>query len=283
MEAVVLRAMAKAPEERYQRASDLGAALLGALIASHTSEEDPYSSPPSLGRSLPTGLDIIAPPIGPARHSERPGDGPPPWAQRSSVAGQGSRPFEPGGSASRAGSWDEGRQQSSITGMLPDLNIPIASLEEPPPSGYSAHSGAPTIQYPPSGARSGQWGSFAGSQATGSGSGIGSSSLANSRTNSHATGRMPIAGARSGASYPTAGPQMRATVAPVTSRPLPEALMDSRAALPGSRMTDPPDGPPVRLRSTRLWIGIAVLLIIMLVAVIALLRFFQMSQGVPLH
>lgn len=278
METVVLRAMAKAPEDRYQRASELGAALLGALIASHSSDVDPFSRPPSFSSSPPTGPAVIVPRISLARHSDRPGDAAPPWAPRSSAANAHISPsFGLEGHTPRAGSWDDGRQSSSITGMLPDLNVPFASFEEAP------HSGAPAPHFPSNGgARSGNWGSFAGSQAAGSGPGVDGSFA-----NSHITGRMPVSPAprAPGFSAPTAGPQMRATMAPVTSRPRPEemTMMDSRAALPGSRMTDPPDEPPVQLRSSRLWIAIALLLIIMLVALVALWRFLQMSQGIPLQ
>lgn len=48
METVILRAMAKRPEERFQRAGDLGAALLGALVAG-----DAEPLPFSLGSAAP--------------------------------------------------------------------------------------------------------------------------------------------------------------------------------------------------------------------------------------
>lgn len=75
----------------------------------------------------------------------------------------------------------------------------------------------------------------------------------------------------------------RATMAPAASRSLVEDVVDPRSTLPGSRMTDPPDAPVQRDRSSRLWIVIAVLLIVMLFATIALLRYLQIVQAASLH
>ncbi len=57
MEAVVLRAMAKRPEDRFQRANELGAALLGALIV-----DDPVSQSGSSLRSRPSTPSYVYPP-----------------------------------------------------------------------------------------------------------------------------------------------------------------------------------------------------------------------------
>lgn len=266
MESVVLRAMARHPDDRYQRASELGAALLGALIAGHSVEADPFANPGSFSSPQP---------------SDRPSDAPPPWMGRSSGApDQPSPAMDARLSTPQAASWGEGRQTPSIAGMLPELNMPFTSLDA------QAQSGAPGVHFPSGGSdRSGQWGSFASSQATGSGG------SQNSFTTSRITGRMismpaghsPHSPHLPGSSLPIAGQMMRPTMAPVTSRPRPEDVADSRAALPGSRMTDPPGDQMPQLRSSRLWIVIAVLLMIMLVAAIALLRYFQMTNGVPLH
>lgn len=53
MEAVVLRALAKHPDDRFQRASELGAALLEALVAGETEPLSFVSGPSEPPRSLP--------------------------------------------------------------------------------------------------------------------------------------------------------------------------------------------------------------------------------------
>ena len=63
METVVLRAMAKQPAQRFQRASELGAALLGALIADNGAESYSFVSGPSRSGSRPTGPTAIIPPF----------------------------------------------------------------------------------------------------------------------------------------------------------------------------------------------------------------------------
>lgn len=62
MQAVVLRALAKHSTDRFQRASDLGAALLGALIAGDT-EPLPFDF---AGSPVPISLPPITPPMRPA-------------------------------------------------------------------------------------------------------------------------------------------------------------------------------------------------------------------------
>lgn len=286
MEAVVLRAMAKQPADRFQRASELGAALLGALIAdNHTS---PYSfvSGPSLGHSRPTGPAAIIPPLpGPApaaRVSDRPGDAPPPWRQRASAGSSQQSP------APRSGQWDGPRSSSSINGLLPDLNAPFASPHEPD---YPGQSDARYL--PGEGVRPGSWNSRPTSQITGSISGLGSPFVGG-----RATGRMPSApiphlqrqsgvnqsrpvsrGSLGGQSYPGA----HVTMAPALIQTQPPDATTLRATLPGSRVTAPPDTPVSQQRSSRLWMLIAVLLMIMLFAAIALLRYLQVTQSGLIH
>ena len=78
-------------------------------------------------------------------------------------------------------------------------------------------------------------------------------------------------------------PVSRVTMAPAPIQAQPPDAAALRATLPGSRMTDPPYPPPQPERSSRLWIVIAILLIIMLFAAIALLRYLQIVQTAPLH
>ena len=75
----------------------------------------------------------------------------------------------------------------------------------------------------------------------------------------------------------------RVTMAPALTQARTTDAADLRATLPGSRMTDPPDTPPHQERSSRLWVVIAFLLIVMLFAAIALLRYLQIAQGSILH
>ena len=286
METVVLRAMAKQPAQRFQRASELGAALLGALIADNGAEPYSFISGPSRSGSRPTGPAAIIPPF------DAQGDGPPPWGQRSSVgSGQPSAPFSGMTSVPPPGSWEGVRPSSSITSMLPDLNIPFTShdaLDQP---------GAAESHYPAGeGARMASWGSFGNSQITGSGPGLGGS-LASART----AGRIPSLPinqiqrqpglSQAQPSIPTqqtritAQPYVgaRVTMTPAFTQARTPDAADLRATLPGSRMTDPPDTPPQQERSSRLWVVIAFLLIVMLFAAIALLRYLQIAQGGILH
>lgn len=279
MESVVLRAMAKSPDDRYQRAGELGAALLGALIASHVSDAGAMSSPSSYGISLPTGPTAIIPPAGQARQSNAA-----PWARRSSGAAERPSPlFGAGGSAPaiasvpHVGSWEEARPASSISGMLPNLDRPFTSLDVPEPPGEQ-HGRLPSTDS----GRSGQWGSFSGAPSMGG-------AMQPQSYISPVSGRIVSAPTERPASFPTASRTGEAhmfqrTMAPVTSRPPhPDDIVDPRAALPGSRMTDPPEDKRPPLRSSRLWIAIAILLLIMLVAAITLLHYFQMDPTAPLR
>ncbi len=273
MEAVILRAMAKQPAERFQRASELGAALLGALIADNTNGTYSFGSAPSRSGSHPTGPEVFIPALGdiaPAQPSDRPGDAFPTWRQRSSAgADQHSPPFQGVTSGPPAGSWTESHPSSSIAGLLPDLNIPITSLN------------ASDSTTPPDSRRSGNWGSFASSQTTGGGPAV-SGPLVGGRAHGRIPS-LPINYPQTNSSQPRQAPHTRATMAPAASRILVEDVVDPRSTLPGSRMTDPPDAPTKQERSSRLWIVIAVLLIIMLFAAIALLRYLQIVQAASIH
>lgn len=66
------------------------------------------------------------------------------------------------------------------------------------------------------------------------------------------------------------------SAAPVEAPPQPA---DLRATLPGSRMTEPPSNALTRDGRSRLWIVIAALLIVMLVAVVILLRWLEAGQA----
>jgi serine/threonine protein kinase len=261
MEAVVLRAMAKQPGDRYQRASELGAALLGALISDQTAESLSFTSAPS-GASRPGDMPPFV--SDPARSqgypSDRPTGGAPQWIPAALESAEVVPPTS---------AWGERRPSSSITGLLPDLDLPFTTLNG------SEAPGAPELQLPAPVAFSGQWGSFAGSHA-GSSPGSGASAI---------TGRIPSAPVspahRLTDTSPHAFAQVshsRPTAAPWGSRST-AGLADSRAALPGIRTTPPPDAPAPRTRSSRLWIAIALLLIVMLFAAIALLRYYQMTQA----
>lgn len=74
MEAVVLRALAKRPEDRFQRASELGAALLGALIAGTPSSPLSSISRPRSSASYPA-LPQVRVPYSPLGYDGRPQPG----------------------------------------------------------------------------------------------------------------------------------------------------------------------------------------------------------------
>lgn len=279
MEVVVLRAMAKQPTDRYQRASELGAALLGALIADHGADGRSFSSAPSRGGSRPTGPAAFIPP------GDIPGPIPPLWRPLSNagqgqasapVHGQISAPFHAQTSAPQPGSWEGRGPSSSIAGLLPDLNVPFTSHDT------FDQSGAPEGFYPPSeSARSGNWGSFTNSHNTGGGP-----ALRGQQASARPTGRPPVAPTnhlqrQPGFSQPQPAPlpHARMTMAPIASSSLAPEAADPRVALPGSHMTDPPNAPIQPERSSRLWVVIAILLIVMLFAAIALLRYLQIVQA----
>ncbi|MBF6590611.1 MAG: serine/threonine protein kinase [Ktedonobacterales bacterium] len=106
MEAVVLRALAKHPEDRYQNASDLGAALLSALVAGDA-EPLPFADTPS--------APPLSPPLGISQVPSR-------LAQPS--FGESRTNYSSGGPAPR-------RVTASV---LPRLDGPMVSQRSPHPS-----------------------------------------------------------------------------------------------------------------------------------------------------
>lgn len=163
MEAVVMRAMAKEPSDRFQRAGELGAALLSALIAD--ADDAPTfvlgGGPSSQGGSRPTGQApiVMPPPVMPEQPAV-----PPPWRQHppsgpivdaASFDGvrrsDGSAPA----SAPRVSEWGSQRSQgshgsqgssSSLTGILPELDTPFTGLDamRGGPSGVGPFAGTGT-------------------------------------------------------------------------------------------------------------------------------------------
>ncbi|HET9109980.1 MAG TPA: serine/threonine-protein kinase [Ktedonobacterales bacterium] len=317
MEAVVMRAMAKQPAERFQRAGELGAALLSALIAgagdAPTFVLGGSSHSSSHGGSRPTGQQpiVMPPPIVP----DQPAAVPPPWRQRV-TGGPATRAGSRGSSAqsfsasavppTQGGSeWGSQRSaSSSLTGILPELNMPFTSLDAAPgvTSGADMASGANQ-----SGARglSGARSSLSGANNPGSLSGVGGfmdAQMPGMTSSSNTMGRMsmvnPAASPFGGPAAPNASlpydvsamrqpaPQSLASAnmlgatpqsaAPVEALPQPA---DLRATLPGSRMTEPPSEALIRDGRSRLWIVIAALLIVMLVAVVILLRWLEAGQA----
>lgn len=218
MEAVIMRAMAKQPGERFQRANELGAALLSALIADHGSAPTFVISSPSHGSSRPTGQHPIAMP--PPQIPDPAGEAPP-WRQRVASQPVASQPVasSQGAGASAipptpaTSSWDGSHASaaSSLTGILPNLNMPFTSLDssQGAPSATDLMSGGGLGGF---GARSAQSGfsgtnnasSFAGA------SGIGGVSSFDSQVagaspgipNARSMGRMPAMRT----SYPPAYP-----------------------------------------------------------------------------
>ena len=318
MEAVVMRAMAKQPAERFQRAGELGAALLSALIAgagdAPTFVLGRSSHSSTHGGSRPTGQMpvMMPPPIMP----DQPAAVPPPWLQRATNApstsvgsrGSSAQSFSasanPSANPSAQGGSQWGSQRSSassLTGILPELNMPFTSLDAAPgaASGGDLAGGAN-----PSGARS----SLSG--ANNPGSLIGAGGFADgvfagmSSGASNTMGRMPTVhpaafgpSVPQGAALPFDIAQTRHPAQPLESFASASALgappqsvvsadilpqpqpADVRATLPGSRMTEPPSAVQIRDGRSRLWIVIAALLIVMLIAVVILLRWLEAGQA----
>jgi serine/threonine protein kinase len=121
LDEVIMRALAKHPDERFQRASEMGAALLEALVAGeaepiHLDTRSPspvFSRPPSLE---PSGLPPMPSPLLPSPFSH---------GQPISAGGIGSQ----GGYARRSGG-----QGGSIS-FLPSLDVPAVNS---PSSGASS-------------------------------------------------------------------------------------------------------------------------------------------------
>lgn len=144
MEAVVMRAMAKQPAERFQRASELGAALLSALIADNGDAPTFMLGTSSGGASRPTGQ---IPAIAPKRQAPSELGSVPPWQQRSvdaSAAGASmTTSAQPQGETPALSNWDGTRPSaaSSLTGILPELNMPFTSLVAPGDAPGSTRTG----------------------------------------------------------------------------------------------------------------------------------------------
>ncbi len=239
IEAVVMRAMAKQPAERFQRANELGAALLSALIANNGEATSFVISHPSRSGSRPNNSMPITPP------QEQPADhtgAPPPWRQQvasrpaanaghagqTSVSGQDAdAPTLPQTPA--ASGWDALQPQasvsasSSLSGILPNLNTPFTALEssqrtssesrplsgashsgQPGASRSSAHSGFSGQSAANSLASSigGGFGSFADSQTTGSAFGV---------PTARTMGRMPTVSSTQPSGYPPTYPPSQTT------------------------------------------------------------------------
>ncbi len=314
MEAVVMRAMAKQPAERFQRAGELGAALLSALIADDSDAPTFVLGSSSHGGSRPTGqMPVIMPP---PQAPDQPGAAPP-WRQRATngpatnteathVSGQAfGTSMAP--SAPTASEWGTSRPSSSLTGILPDLNTPYTGLGAAPGAisgagqvgGLRDHSGARSGSSGlggnggPSGIGSGVSG-FTDSQTTGGARALGRTpgvpptyappfpigfpSASNASNSSGASNSM--APALFGMSQPPAMQPMQ-PITPfqaaqmATMSPPQAQRADLRATLPGSHMTEPPSVAEARERRSRLWIVIAILLIVMLIAVAILLRWLE--------
>ena len=249
MEAVVMRAMAKQPADRFQRAGELGAALLSALIAdAGDAPTFVLGSPSSQGGSRPTGQVpiVLPPPIAPEQPAV-----PPPWRQRPpSGPIVDAASFDPSSlrsasslttSASQSSEWGAQRSSSSssasssassLTGILPELNMPFTGLDALPgaPSGVGPVGPiGPFASGGPGSARS------EGSQ-IGAGSAIGG--YADSQTSedmsgplsARTLGRMPAIPP----SYPTSHPGSHPTSRP-TSRPS-ASRSAANNAMPGSFM-----------------------------------------------
>ncbi|HEX6122539.1 MAG TPA: protein kinase [Ktedonobacterales bacterium] len=143
MEAVVLRALAKHPADRYQTGGELGAALMSALVAGDA-EPLPFASGPSVPPfSPPLGLSDIPPrSIGPISVA--------PFAAGPSAypAGPEEPPAELGGYATGPSAPYLGPGASGLTGrpagsrmtarVLPQLDLPGMSQRSPYPSQTSS-------------------------------------------------------------------------------------------------------------------------------------------------
>jgi len=116
MEAVVMRALSKRPEDRFQRASELGAALLGALIAG-----SPSAPPSAISRPHTSSYPVlpqVRPPYGPQGQGY---DG----RQQSGQPGQSGRQPRPRPANPTA-------PISSLSSPLPGWHAPIPSLPDLP-------------------------------------------------------------------------------------------------------------------------------------------------------
>jgi serine/threonine protein kinase len=148
MQTVVLRALAKHPLDRYQSASELGAALLGALIGVDN------APPPILPQGTP--LPVSRPPLTPRVHSGALGWEPPAISAAPPLSGSSGVPLPPLDSSpiSRGprepdsfGSFSPGQRSGSSGAYILNTSNPSMSAANPPVSNVRrtpAVSRAPT-------------------------------------------------------------------------------------------------------------------------------------------
>jgi serine/threonine protein kinase len=149
MQAVVLRALAKHPDDRFQRANELGAALLGALIAG---DAEPLSFPSQVSRP-PTSLPPTSPRPSPGFGSGALGWEPPiiSTVPRRSGASAVPLPRLQDAGAPRPATWQRSsggeisRQFSGVSGAYPQ------AMSGPPISGVGRMPGSSRAPAPTSG------------------------------------------------------------------------------------------------------------------------------------
>ena len=153
MEAVVLRALAKQPEERFQRASELGAALLGALIATPTANTFSLGTPgpisyPSGVAPLP-GMEEMVTPFGygygygsGANVVDGSIVGDAPFGQYNGYSG-GFTDMRPTSSPLMTSAADPYASASGSSNALPRLDTPFTSMPATPPSSQPAAMRSP--------------------------------------------------------------------------------------------------------------------------------------------
>ena len=297
MEAVVMRALAKRPEDRFQRASELGAALLGALIAG-SGTPAPFAlgaaarvktSPPTPAypRQRLTNPGLVAQsPSGEASA--------PPWLMGSVISATSSASLLP--PVGLRDSIADGLGAVSGTHVLPRLDMPFTSLDSTAtPATHSARSGAhpastsevaPNSQSPASSP-------FPAAPVAPPGTPVSLVNAINSlTTNSHAsshasqesqpgqTGQMPVYmpplpgnGQHGAAPFASTGllSPIPMPMAPISDPRLPTPLVVSNQT--------PVEPKPVRddpsEKRTVLWVIIAALVMIMLLAAVILVRWLQ--------
>ncbi len=260
MEAVVLRALAKNPEERFQRASELGAALLSALIAG--------DSQPGTFEGVISGLPTSLPPI----HTPLPSlDGPPPSMARG---------------VSRAS--NTGRPGDFSVSLFPNLDAaqPGADASRPQPAAsrfpesvpHSLGGSSPGRPLFATGAPAGR--SQAGPRSMGYGPHVTAAPQSSSFAPfAPAVSQVPFTNPPDGIpafppgfvspgelTAPAARPALTGTAAPAQT-PAP--------AWQGASVPHPGAG----RRPQRLWIVLVVLLVLLLLAVLGLLRWVQLNPG----
>jgi eukaryotic-like serine/threonine-protein kinase len=156
MEAVVLRALAKHPEDRYQTAGELGAALLAALVAGNA-EPLPFISGPSIPPMSPiTGISQvpgqmgsgIPPSLGPSQATGVPAGGRATarvLPRLDSAAASQRSPYASASSSSGRGSYSSSVHGHS--GMLPSYPPALQPAHRTPPVLVTSTSLAPEPPY----------------------------------------------------------------------------------------------------------------------------------------